>query len=347
MGLPPVRSNLFVQAEPLLISHLVASSNPGLNANGLNFPSSLPLPQLPPISGSNTQASLNPQISDTENPSGFIFFGGDSDSTGHTPAPQPTSNADHQVTTTVTTTTTVTSTNLTQPQTGPSLIQTQDSNPYGYPPGFMDPYCQQYDQNQRCIRCATRFFFNLETGLCSPIDPQCNTFNDNGQCLTCYPGYSLSNGRCIVTPNQPSDQNCRTFDPSGKCLDCYTSFILTNGVCRPVNPQCKDYNRAGGCTDCYAGYTLKGTECIVTPQNVVNSQDLCKERGANNQCTSCFGDNSVVNGVCVPSLSLCQAIDSQSNCVSCYSGYTLKSGRCIVSSTSDGCSRFDNQGRCI
>ena len=124
----------------------------------------------------------------------------------------------------------------------------------------MDPYCQQYDANKRCIKCATRFFFNTESGLCSPVDSQCNTFNDRGQCLSCYPGYSLINSNCVVSSNQqPSDANCRTFDPSGNCLACYTSFILTNGRCRAVNPQCRFYDQNGGCTDCYAGYTLKGT----------------------------------------------------------------------------------------
>lgn len=215
----------------------------------------------------------------------------------------------------------------------------------------MDPYCQQYSPSKRCLVCANRFFFNLTSGLCSPVDPQCNTFSDQGSCTSCYPGYSLTpSGNCsLLSPQPSSDPNCRTLDQQNICLSCYPSFILTNGRCFPVNPQCKDYNRqTGQCTDCYAGYTLKEGQCIVTPQNVVNTQDLCKERGGvNNLCISCFGDNSVVNGICVPSLTLCQSIDSQSNCLSCYSGYSLLNGRCRLSDSSLGCSRFSPIGTCL
>lgn len=51
------------------------------------------------------------------------------------------------------------------------------TNQYNYPPGFMDPYCQQYDLNKNCVKCATRFVFNNASGLCSPVSSQCNTFS--------------------------------------------------------------------------------------------------------------------------------------------------------------------------
>jgi hypothetical protein len=82
---------------------------------------------------------------------------------------------------------------------------------------FKDPNCQEYDANNNCIKCASKYFLNTTSGSCQPVSPLCQTSNSlSGVCLSCYQGYILQAGQCIIGTSSTTDVNCKTF---------------TNGVC--------------------------------------------------------------------------------------------------------------------
>jgi hypothetical protein len=61
---------------------------------------------------------------------------------------------------------------------------------------FRDPNCNQFAPNSnQCIRCATRYYINNQSGLCTAIAGQCSSYDQNtGACQGCYPGFVFMNG---------------------------------------------------------------------------------------------------------------------------------------------------------
>ena len=90
--------------------------------------------------------------------------------------------------------------------------------------------CHQWDwNNQVCLKCSHRWFFNSEK-KCVPVDDNCNSYNEDGSCASCYTGYSVKEGVCMsVNPL------CKTLNDDGTCASCYAQNILHNGNCVPIS----------------------------------------------------------------------------------------------------------------
>lgn len=75
---------------------------------------------------------------------------------------------------------------------------------------FRDPNCKKFDNNNKCLSCAKRYYVN-EGGKCSPTSPLCKDYNPkNGHCTSCYQGYAQHQGSCVLGNAQ--DPNCQKFE---------------------------------------------------------------------------------------------------------------------------------------
>lgn len=127
---------------------------------------------------------------------------------------------------------------------------------------FKDPNCKQFDSNNICVECGTRFYASA-SGTCQSVSPLCREYNpSNGACTSCYPGYTVNGTTCVVG-SVNNDVNCRTFQ-NDVCTACYNGFFLNaNGLCAQVSPLCRTFNNAtGACTSCYPGYEISGDNCV-------------------------------------------------------------------------------------
>ena len=107
-------------------------------------------------------------------------------------------------------------------------------------------------------------------GVCVNVSNQCNTWDQvSGACTSCYPGWSLSNGECVVgggseQPTEPPTE-VPTEPPTEQPNQpsCYFRQVRINGNCVNVSDQCNTWNETtGACTSCYGGYTLtSGGQC--------------------------------------------------------------------------------------
>lgn len=69
--------------------------------------------------------------------------------------------------------------------------------------------CRKQSTNGKCLECSQGSYVN-STGSCQAVNPLCRTYNfSTGDCLSCYQGYSLLNGTCKISSNDP---NCKTIN---------------------------------------------------------------------------------------------------------------------------------------
>jgi hypothetical protein len=92
--------------------------------------------------------------------------------------------------------------------------------------------------------CRLRFYFDNNTGLCTPVDPNCNDYDLNtGDCLSCHVGSALSGTKCVYLST--IDPYCQTFNGL-ICILCDGGYYLGNGgFCTPANPLCLNYSQTG------------------------------------------------------------------------------------------------------
>lgn len=92
--------------------------------------------------------------------------------------------------------------------------------------------------------CQLRFYFDNNTGICTPVDPTCDEYDVNtGYCLSCYNGSALSGTKCVYLST--IDPYCKTFNGL-ICINCHNGyFIGPQGLCTPANPLCLNYSQTG------------------------------------------------------------------------------------------------------
>lgn len=137
--------------------------------------------------------------------------------------------------------------------------------------GVTDPNCLKFLPSGLCQECYTSFY--VLGGVCKEVNPLCKTSNSSdGTCLSCYPGYSLSNGFCIIPvtySQQATDPYCLSFIKD-QCASCQKGYFVQGGTCSIVDPQCQQFDYVQGrCLQCYQGYTLNEWGCNVQAQAVI------------------------------------------------------------------------------
>ena len=96
------------------------------------------------------------------------------------------------------------------------VIQNRDCVSTLVPSTVVEDFCQLYS-GTLCIKCKTGYYLSYDGPMpaCAIANPLCKTYNDfNGDCYTCVDGYSLSNGKCILTPTTPTVVPVTTSTPS-------------------------------------------------------------------------------------------------------------------------------------
>ena len=93
-----------------------------------------------------------------------------------------------------------------------------------------DKGCSEWNWDaQTCLRCGPYWWNN--NGACQAVSPFCKTYDsNNGQCQSCFTGYNLSNGECVLAP----ENLCKTEDANG-CTTCYNGYVLYQKQCIPLN----------------------------------------------------------------------------------------------------------------
>ena len=173
----------------------------------------------------------------------------------------------------------------------------------------------------------------IKAGRCSPVNPLCKGYDSlSGNCTTCYPGYSVSNGLCVVSADEDKFPNCKSVE-NETCKECYNRYYLSETGCKEVNPLCKGYDlNTGACTSCYPGYKISGSQCVLPDPEEIDGN--CKEFSISNPevCVLCYQGYSVINGKCTIRDDLCaEYSQADSRCTACYSGYTLnQNNRCVI-----------------
>jgi len=219
----------------------------------------------------------------------------------------------------------------------------------------IDPYCAKYS-GAVCLSCISGYIFNAN----KKCQNTCATFNAlNGYCNTCIAGYTLSNGKCLLSGggSNPGSNNyacsqfvsgvcincypgyyinnlnicvivnqlCKTYDVNtGLCFSCYQGYYVSSGLCLIVNPLCLTFDsNTGICLTCYPSYSLVNSQCVQTNPDCSSF--------TNGVCTNCYNGYYLSQGICVVLINPCKTYDvSTGNCLSCYQGYQLTGVNCII-----------------
>lgn len=120
------------------------------------------------------------------------------------------------------------------------------------------------------------------------VNPNCQNVTSNNLCSSCYPGYTLTNGNCFVTPYNPLSNRCKTI-VQGICQECYTGYYLNFSAnsCDIANPKCMTITGANTCASCYQGYQLVDEDCIISNSPTQGGQfndNNCKTFDDNGYC---------------------------------------------------------------
>jgi hypothetical protein len=167
----------------------------------------------------------------------------------------------------------------------------------------------------------------VRAGVCARINILCRTHNSsNGFCLSCYPGYTISNGQCVIPRAFAlSVQDPYCLQRSGtSCIQCSSGYFPLSGVCQNVNPLCRTIGQGGSCTSCYNGYFLQNGMCVIVQAvNIPFCQTI-----VNGYCQKCIQGYYVQTALqCSPVSILCSTYDQNTgNCLSCIAGYFLQVG---------------------
>lgn len=83
---------------------------------------------------------------------------------------------------------------------------------------FTNAYCESFDDQENCLKCASRYYLDSASGICFPVSPLCNTYSHStGMCTSCYSGFGLTpSGNCITIASPVP--NCGIYSNLGFCL---------------------------------------------------------------------------------------------------------------------------------
>ena len=198
-----------------------------------------------------------------------------------------------------------------------------------------DPNCFSYE-NDTCVACAYRFYFNRE-GICTTVHPDCKTWeNETGACTSCFDGFELRESKCLsltgskiklssFAPAPPSTDttfveipNCAEYN-GPECAVCAFRYYYSNGSCHQVSDLCKSWSNIDGtCTNCYSGYDLWDGRCTVRdPFCTIKVTGICV------QCANRYYLD--IHLKCQGVSPLCKAYDPLAGtCTNCYDGYQLQ-----------------------
>ena len=156
--------------------------------------------------------------------------------------------------------------------------------------------------NSNCYSCVEEGASN-----CS----QCEWSNDELICLNCSDGYTLAEGKCIIS----CDDNCLNCtydqDDNGICSQCNEHYYLKETATKqciecPIGcSDCED----DICFSCLPGYILNGDKCNIQ----------C-DIGKNNKCLTCLEDTYNVCGSCNEGYFLPEETSNKSVCYYCGDG---------------------------
>ena len=62
------------------------------------------------------------------------------------------------------------------------------------------------------------------------MNDQCKTWDHAGLCTACFPGYILSDNKCV-----PKNPLCKSSRTNGSCLSCFSGYVLVNNACTPIS----------------------------------------------------------------------------------------------------------------
>ena len=126
--------------------------------------------------------------------------------------------------------------------------------------------------NSKCYSCVEEGASNCN---------QCEWSNNELICLNCSDGYTLAEGKCIIS----CDDNCMNCtydqDKNGVCSKCNEHYYLketgTTKQCIECPIGCSDCED-DICFSCLPGFTLNGDKCVIIQCDI----------GNNNKCLTCL-----------------------------------------------------------
>ena len=148
------------------------------------------------------------------------------------------------------------------------------------------PYCEfnHYMNNVECLICEPGYTLN-SMKTCTYCGEGCKycSLSDNSTpiCNHCYSNILLSNGKCLVYP-----ENCISYN-NGKCIECSKNYtLLSDGKCGKCPPNCSkcktNENDEIICLQCYEHYALKlQKECIYCKNINYEGMENCEKCGYN------------------------------------------------------------------
>lgn len=153
------------------------------------------------------------------------------------------------------------------------------------------------------------------------------TLNDyaTGKCLNCLFGYTLSDGKCLFSPN------------------CGPRQFINYGQCYDVNPACDTFNLyTGFCTSCIrSDHVLKSGLCML-PGNI---GEITCATGTHSYLYYCLPDGCAVgyiNGTCTQCVNVAFQLTFQGVCtpIDCGTGfyYSISVHQCLI--VPEQCTKF-------
>ena len=105
-----------------------------------------------------------------------------------------------------------------------------------------DPNCKSTNTFGVCTSCYASFYLSAQA-TCIRLDPLCKSYTPSQRdCSDCYDGYTLVDGKCIISTKVPSandDPYCIKSQGSN-CLNCASGYFKDHtGACKELNPLCK------------------------------------------------------------------------------------------------------------
>ena len=175
-------------------------------------------------------------------------------------------------------------------------------------------------------------------GRCVRLIYQCLVYQENGLCRICHNGYL----RTIFG-------DCAVENYISKCEDGYWRDAI-NDKCVKVDVSCDwYYPDSGKCFNCSSNYNMQNGSCVPN-KNCTNREFFhngscvsvplaCLTFLADGTCTSCAGGNTLISGVCTPTVTTVRAwndctfpcstcfFGELTYCFSCRFGYQLRNSR--------------------
>lgn len=147
-----------------------------------------------------------------------------------------------------------------------------------------------------------------------PFDFNCISQVQPGVCLTCAFGFTLLNGKCVL-----SKSNCITYMPFGLCLACADGYLLWAGECRRANCLSRD-GASNFCLLCNYAFALNLGICMPT---LISSCQIYSD----NSCLYCTtGYYLTASKLCSKMIDNCLTTNPQTGrCTACVANFTYYS----------------------